>query len=131
MEELTVTRSIEQGIVVLRVDYSPELLLRRDASKRLGDEFVNQYESAIKEEGAATRSCVVEIKASTAGSPLVRALYDLYRKVYEDGGQVFCVGYPPDYISSLTALGLPSLAGFNLAREKAEAIQKLAIAARG
>ena len=74
-----------------------------------------------------TNSCVVKIDSEVAGSPVVRALFELWREVVEKrGGQVICVGYPEDYLYSLTSLGLPALNGFSLASTEEEAVERLA-----
>lgn len=125
-EQPTVTSAVDRGVVMLQVSYGPELLLSQGASTVLSDELVNTYKQAADSNAAlATRSCVVVIKAETAGSPLVRALFELYRTVYAGGGQVICVDFPSDYIDSLTTLGLTTLPGFSLAGNKDEAISRL------
>ena len=126
-EDLKVTTALEQGVVVLTVSYGPELMLTNTASKKLSEELVGAYQKETGKNGSAnTGSCVVIIEAQTAGSPLVRALFELYKTVSADGGQVICIGFPSDYIDSLTTLGLTALPGFTLAGKKEEALSKLA-----
>jgi len=128
-ERLTVKAEITQGIVVATVGYGLEQMLQEGAAKelsrRLLEEYQRQMDEAKKAGTARTGSCVVVIKAETAGSPLVRALFELYKAVTAEGGQVICVGYPSDYIDSLTELGLPSLHGFSLAASQEAAIKTL------
>jgi len=100
-------------------------MLQRGAARQLFDELVGEYNDLL-EKGAKTRSPVVIIEASTAGSPLVRALFDLYKTVEAGGGQVIVVGYPSQYIASLTALGLTALPGFFTTNSKQDALTRLA-----
>jgi hypothetical protein len=127
-EEIRVDTKVEKGVILLTVRYGQELLLKKDARERLSKELTRRYREILEKEHekVETTSCVVKIQAEVAGSPLVRALFELWKEVVgKEGGQVICVNYPPDYIDSLTALGLPTLAGFSLASTEAEAIQKL------
>lgn len=128
----TVTATSDRGVVVLQVSYGPELMLAQSASTVLSEELVNTYKQEANQSTAlVTQSCVVVIEAETAGSPLVRALFELYRTVYAGGGQVICVHFPSDYIDSLTTLGLTTLPGFSLAGSKEEAISRLLLQAQG
>ena len=127
-EELRVEGKVEQGVILLTVHYSDELLLKTGSSKRLSKELTDKYQEFRKKErvGVKNISCVVDIQSEIAGSPLVRALFELWKEVVsKEGGQVVCVNYPADYLDSLTSLGLPTLPGFSLAETKEEAIQKL------
>lgn len=92
--EIDTTQETE-GIMVLTVTFGPELMLARGTSQRLGSELVDQY-NALSENSSKTRSCVIDIQATTGGSPLDRALFDLYRIVEAEGGQVIVSGYPAD-----------------------------------
>ena len=125
-EELRVEGKVEEGVILLSVRYGQELLLERGTSERLSKELTGRYRQIREKANVKTISCIVEIQSEVAGSPVVRALFDLWREVVgKEGGQVVCVNYPQEYIDSLTSLGLPSLAGFSLAETKGEAIQKL------
>ena len=118
--------SVEKGVLVLTVDYSPELLLERGASVRLSQELLRHYEDFRDNQKVKTTSCVVDIQAQVAGSPLVRALFDLLQTVFgRAAGQAVVVNYPEEYLQSLTSLGLPALAGFTLAGSKEEALRKV------
>jgi len=133
-ERLVVDAEISRGVVVLKVGYGLEQMLKDGAAKELSKRLLEEYQRKMNEEAqktndsARTGSCVVVITAETAGSPLVRALFELYKVVTAEGGQVICVGYPSDYIDSLTELGLPSLDGFSLATSQQAAIETLASA---
>lgn len=127
-EELRVEGSIRQGIIVLVVIYDKELLLKGGASERLSKELTMKYRQLRETEKGQIKmvSCIVQIRAEIAGSPLVRALFELWREVVEkEGGQVVCVGYPPDYIDSLTSLGLSALPGFALANDTDAVVKQL------
>jgi hypothetical protein len=125
-DELQVQGKVEQRVILLTIRYGQELLLKTEAHERLSKELTECYRKIREQERPETSSCIVEIQAEVAGSPVVRALFELWKEVVaKEGGQVVCVNYPHDYIDSLTSLGLPSLPGFNLAETKAEAIQQL------
>ncbi len=125
-EDLTVISTIEDKVVILVVRYGPELMLSLTAHETLSAKLVKAYEEeSAKDASVKTNSCIVMIEAETAGSPIVRALFELYKTVYAGSGQVICVGYPQDYIDSLTTLGLTGLAGFSLANTKQEALGRL------
>ena len=126
-DKLEVTGSVKDGVVVLALDYGRELLLREDAPKRLSEELMRRYKELQDKEKPATSSTVVEIKAKDAGSPVVRALFELWKEVVGNrGGQVVCASYPQDYIDSLTTLGLPALPGFSLAATVSDALRRVA-----
>jgi hypothetical protein len=127
-QALHVTGKVEGGVIVLAISYSHELLMRTEAPKRLSKEVMECYQRLREQKVGTieTNSCIVEINSDVAGSPVVRALFELWREVTgRESGQVICVNYPQDYIASLTSLGLPSLGGFGLALTKEAAIQKL------
>ena len=71
------------------------------------------------------RDCVVDIEAEIAGSPLVRALVDLYLVVDSRRCKVLVSNYPDDYIVSLTEVGITNLPGFRMYRTKKEALSDL------
>lgn len=124
-EDLQVNGALELGVIVLTIRYGKDLLLQDKARTQLSEEIVAAYRKSRDSAGneAKTSSCIVMIESEVAGSPLVRALYELWQEVTIKGaGQVVCVDYPDDYIDTLTSLGLPSLAGFTLAHSKEQAI---------
>jgi hypothetical protein len=125
MKDKKVEGRIERGVIILTVNFDAAFFFQKGAGNQLSKEFTDCYR---KEKGKAeASSCVVEIQSEIAGTPLIRGLFELWKVVAEgEGGQVICVNYPPDYIDSLTSLGLLALEGFSLARTVQEAIQKLA-----
>ena len=79
-EELRVEGKVEKGVILLTVLFSEELLLQTGASNRLSKELTERYQEIRDKEKARVEitSCVVEIRSETAGSPLVRALFELW-----------------------------------------------------
>lgn len=121
MSEGTVEARHENGLLLLRLHYGSDLMAEAGSGPRLGSQLVEAY----REKRGDSLSCIVEIDADVAGSPVVRALFDLWEVVVTTGGKVACVGYPADYIDSLTSLGLPSLEGFLLASSLEDARSRL------
>lgn len=127
-ETLQVDSTVEDGVMVLSVTLGKELLFSTGAGSRLSDDLLTHYRDTLEKDGKAlsTKSCIVDIQSEVAGSPLVRALYNLWEEVFRNqAGQVICVNYPDEYIDSLTSLGLPSLPGFSLDVNKTQAIKRL------
>ena len=112
------------GLIVLNVRYSPQLMFQAEAFQLLSSELVNEYNKMIAQDPKSTSSVVV-INASAAGSPLDKALFELYKEVEARSGQIIVVGYPADYTVGLNALGLPTLPGFSLANSRDEALSRL------
>jgi hypothetical protein len=124
MKKKKVEGRVDQDVTILTVDFDAEFFFEKGAGDQLSKELTACYQSWKGK--AETPSCVVEIKSEIAGTPLIRALFELWKVVAEgEGGQVLCVDYPPDYIDSLTSLGLLALEGFSTARTKEVAIKKL------
>lgn len=66
-------------------------------------------------------SCLLELDASIADSHLVRAIFELYRLVVRADGKLACVGYPNEFIESLTSLQMMELPNFDVFDESQEA----------
>lgn len=122
--QIDVRSTIDRGIPVLTIRYGAGEMFRTESAKELSSLMVEGYEKRLTEE-PPNRSCIVVIESETAGSPLDRALFELYKRVVSEGQQLFCVNYPADYIHSLTSLGLPSLKGFVLKSSRETAIKDL------
>jgi hypothetical protein len=107
----------------LEVNYVPAEMFKPHTAKLLAEQFIENYRNltTIPVSGAKRNICIVVIKATVAGSPLVRALFDLYKVVVADSAKLICVSFPEDYMDSLTGLGLPALPGFKLASSLDEA----------
>ncbi len=120
----------KDGVIVLAVSYGPEFFLQQQAGAKFSQVLLERYRELLdtkkeEKEGEAA-SCVVDIQSEISGSALVRGLFDLWKEVAEKkGGKVICANHPPDYFSTLTILGLPSLRNFILTNTKAEALQQL------
>lgn len=125
MDKLVEAR-VENGVVVLSVTHGPGSMLQDEFGERLSKDLQGKYQEEVKKANVESKSCIVFMKAETAGSLTVRALFDLYTVVDAKGGELVCANYPPDYIYTLTAIGLIYLRGFSLARtmEQAFAILK-------
>jgi hypothetical protein len=125
MDSVVTSADVEQGVVVLSVRYDRELLTRRDAGRRLADDLVERYRDASTA-GSTSAHCVVLLDAPVVGSPLARALFELWKVVAEQrGGQLVCVGYPPAYIDTLSTLGILDLPRFSQAPSRADALKKV------
>ena len=123
--ELQINGCYYKSLIVLTISYGPELLFQLGAADRLMDELVTVYKKFAK--GHQAKSCVVYMKVDTAGSSIARALFKLFRIVVDDeGGQLFVVGYPIEYIDSLTMLGFTSLSGFSLSKSLDSAASRIA-----
>jgi hypothetical protein len=118
----------QEGVPILEVDYSPSQLFRPSISTPLSETLIEKYRSLRQQNrvGARSDACIVYIKASTAGSPLVRAIFELYKVVYADDATLYCVNYPKDYMESLTSLGLTALPRFRPKDTLEEALRELA-----
>lgn len=118
-------RISDSGAAVLTVDYGLEEMLRDEAAPEISKLLLDEYRRLEQDPKTTMRSCVVAIQAETAGSPLVRSLFELYKLVNAGGGQVVVANYPADYIDSLTFLGLTDLDGFETAPTEEAALKML------
>jgi hypothetical protein len=127
--EFDITPSEAKGILVLTVTYGPELMFQEATYEHLSARLSHAYDEGIKDGfrngKVKTRSCIVSIEATTAGSPLVRALFDLWEKVTAAGGQVVCAKFPVSYIEVISSLGLPALTGFSMANTVEDGVKRL------
>ena len=116
--------SAEYAVVSLDIAFEPSEMFRPETAEDLEGKLIAKYEEC---RAAASKAvdCFAYIRSDAAGSPLVKALFDLWEHVTSHGGQLICCNYPTDYIPSLMSLGLPSLPGFTLARSRAEAFKRL------
>ena len=123
-----VDESVDQGVILLILTFNPEFLLEKGAGDRLGTELAAHYRRLLSENQqgqVTTPSCIVQFEPEIAGSTIVRALFELWKEVNRNKGQLVIFGYPNDFIPSLTSLGLPSLSGFTLANSKQDAFSRL------
>jgi len=99
-----------------------------NTAELLSKSVVTMYETLVNQEGSSDqgRSCILIIVAKTAGSPIVRAVFELYKVVTDAGGELMVVDYPSAYSESLTGLGILALPGFSLAPNLEDAMSRLA-----
>ena len=112
------------SIPVVEVSFEPELIFQKGARRTLSEELTGVYNGLRKDKGDP--GCVVVIKASTAGSPVIRALLELYKTVTANGGQLRLVDYPWEFRDSLATLGFRSLPGFAHSATVNDAVRELA-----
>ena len=110
-------------IPVVEVSFEPDLMFQKGARHTLAEELTGAYRELKKEKGKP--ECVVVIKASTAGSPIIRALLELYKTVTANGGELRLVDYPREFRDSLATLGFRSLPGFAHAATIEKAVDEL------
>lgn len=116
----------QSGVPVITLTYEPGQLLESESGERMGTAMRNKFRALCTEHTVKQpASCVVVINARVAGSPTVKGLYELFREVHAGGGAVRCVGYPKEYLWSITSLGLPKLEGFKLVSTLEQAIREL------
>lgn len=123
--KLKVKCTSESGIPVVTVSYDPELMCAKGARTSLAKAMIDEYKSNRPETHADRCGCIIVIDSDTAGSPLIRALLELYKTVTIDGGQVRIVGYPREFMDSLAALGVRSLPGWGHSPNKEEALKDI------
>lgn len=125
-----ITGEWQGEIPVLKVRYTPSAMFELGMADTLSENLKAEYRKLRHvKDAAAPKACILEIDSETAGSPIVRGIFELYKVVNADGGALYCANYPANYMESLTSLGLPALPGFQPTRDLEEALQ-LARAAR-
>ena len=121
--ESSLSASIEYGAVVISVTY--EAVNHRESGWVLKRALTDLYVETVSNSAEAERpsSCVILLDANIADSHLVRALFELYRLVVRADGRLACVGYPIEFLESLTSLGMLELPDFDL-HDSSEAAKK-------
>src|SRR3954463_10627904 len=122
--ELSVQDEVRNGVRLIRVDYSADDFQSPTTASSIQSEILKRYNLALGK-SASVKSCVIELRADVAGSSLLRGIYELYRTVLRNRGEVVCVGFPQDYLPSLTSLGLLDQANFSLGTDTSSAISRL------
>ena len=124
LEKPQISGDTKDGVIVLTINYDEEQLLKKGKKERFSNVLTNEYENFRK--NVDNPSCIVKIESEVAGSAIIRALFELWKRVHEkEKGKVICVDYPKDYINSLSAIGLTALSGFKLASTVEKAINKI------
>ena len=126
-EPLEIQGAWRDGVPLIEVDYAASQMFLPKTSELLAEKLVARYKELTEQQEAAPRACILWIRAKTAGSPLVRAIFELYKVLHADAATLFCAAYPENYMESLTSLGLPALPGFKLTEtvEKALALSQI------
>jgi hypothetical protein len=124
-DQLQIRGEWRNDIPLLEIDYLPAQMFQPGTAETLSERLISQYRTLLKKSPPESRSgaCVLFIKATTAGSPLVRAIFEVYKAIHADSGTLFCANYPVNYIESLTSLGLTALPGFKLTTTLDEALK--------
>ena len=129
-------------VTVIEIGYGREFSAGPDESDELSRELIADYEyrrsghwphepasesnpPLTENEKATSPSCVVVLNASTAGSPLLKALRNIHSRVSADKGLLSVVGFPTRFIALLNSLGLPSFEDFKLNRDKESAVAEI------
>jgi len=126
IEQLQIKGEWRDGVPILEIDYLPAQMFQPRTSQLLSEKLISQYRSLLAESGldVPPPACVLVIKATTAGRPLVRAIFAVYEVIHADSGTLFCVNYPVAYLESLTSLGLTALPGFKLMNTLDETLEE-------
>jgi hypothetical protein len=122
-EPLTVDGQIdkESGVPVITLQYGPNLMF--ETGSELETRLVSEYQRLSADTTAKSKSVVLDIKADTAGSPVVRALVKMHGFISSaNKGQLLVANYPQEFLPALNQLGVTSLPGFRLVRDRSVGI---------
>jgi hypothetical protein len=120
-EQVQVTGVVDtQDVPIITLNYGPDM---EKQGAEISSKLTEEYETLRKL--TKNPSVVVDIHADTAGSHVIRALYNLYKTVHASGGRLVCIGYPNDYLPSLSTLGLLDQPGFLIGDGREDAIARL------
>ncbi len=122
-DSVDIQGELKSGVPVISLNYGPEQMLKD--GPELGQELLAKYAELESQQDRKSPSVVINIKATTAGSPLIRALVKLHTAAKGNKGRLICVGYPLDYLPSLTSLGLLNQPDFTVDDDEASAIARL------
>ena len=124
-DQLQIIGKWRNDIPLLEIDYLPAQMFQPGTSETLSERLISEYRMLLKKSRPESppRACVLFVKATTAGSPLVRAIFEVYKVIHADSGTLFCANYPINYMESLTSLGLTALPGFKLTTTVDEALE--------
>ena len=100
-------------------------MFAKGARRSLTKAVIDAYKSKRPETHANRHGCVIVIDADTAGSPLIRALLELYKTVTVDGGHLRVVDFPLEFRDSLNTLGFRTLPGWGYSISKEEALKDI------
>jgi len=112
----------EDGNDLIKIIIPPDIIKKHPAREYVRIELLKTYHDFAADKEGKSASCIVEIKPEKTDSRVDRALFELYKEVYETrAGNLVILGYPKQNIESLKTLGFPSLPGFKLADNEQEA----------
>jgi len=115
----------DDGLKYVKLQYSVNDLATVHVNNLMGQGLKTCFQEITSQ--SQTKSCVVQIDAVVVGTPVIRALLELYQLIRANGGCLICVGYPPRYISMLNTLGVQRLSHFRLASDLAAAKAQIAL----
>lgn len=112
----------EYGNDLIKIIIPPDIIKMHPLREYVRIELLKTYNDFAADKKKNAASCIVEIKPEKTDSRIDRALFELYKEVYETrAGKLVILGYPKQNIESLITLGLPYLPGFKLADNEQEA----------
>ena len=83
---LKVEGRVEDGIVILTIHYKSDVFIMEATREKLRKELITEYREIEEREveNIKNDACIVDIQADTAGSALVRALFEIWKEVVEE-----------------------------------------------
>jgi hypothetical protein len=115
--------AVRQGVIEITASYPEFAMTDAGFDEPFRQQLVQSYEKLAKTQ--ENPNCILTLKVEVAGSPVVKAIYELWKAVRARLGVLILADYPPDYVRALTDLGLPSLPGFELVSNTNEAREKM------
>jgi hypothetical protein len=119
----TIEPAVREGAVEITASYPEFAIIDAGFDEPFRQRLVESYEKLAQTQ--ASRDCILTLNVKVAGSPVVKAIYELWKAVRARLGVLVLANYPPDYVRALTDLGLPSLPGFELCSNTNEAREKM------
>lgn len=119
----TIEAAVREGVVEITASYPEFAISDTGFDEPFRKQLVQSYEELAQTQ--ENRDCILTLEVKVAGSPVVKAIYELWKAVRARLGVLILADYPPDYVRALTDLGLPSLPGFELVSNTNEAREKM------
>ena len=120
---ISVVASVRGSSIEVEASYPEYAVMDAGFDEPFRQTLIEKYEGLARNKDV--NDCILSIKASVAGSQVVKGIFELYKTVRARSGILLCAEYPPDYVRALTDLGLPALPGFWLCGTLDEAREKL------
>ena len=124
VQPFSLNAKVQGGTRVIAVDYDEDALVFDLKNNQLSGEVVKVYQN-IQGEAPVDPNCIIELRATAVNSAVIYALYELHKQCKRGGGRLYVVGYPKDYIQSLSSLGLADAPTFRLSASTAAALQEI------